>query len=193
MDRALVTYPPDELLPLDRRYLALAQAYARAGAPDRAERFVDAFRAEVPTELQASSSAELDRARGEIAIARGDYDEAIVAFERSDTGFCQLCSLPGLALAHQLAGHREEAIVAYERYVASTWFFRYETGFYKHGALLGPALERLAELYDEDGNLDAATEHYGRFVALWSDADPELQPRRQRARARLEEILAARG
>ena len=59
--------------------------------------------------------------------------------------------------------------------------------------LLGPSLERLAELYDERGNLDDAALYYARFVELWAEADEELQPRVRAAQVRLEVILRERG
>ena len=37
-------------------------------------------------------------------------------------------------------------------------------------------LKRLGELYEARGNREQAVEYYGRFVELWKDADPELQP-----------------
>ena len=58
---------------------------------------------------------------------------------------------------------------------------------------LGPALERLAQLYDERGDLENAAVYYARFVDLWADADAELQPRVKAAKARLEEIIRERG
>ncbi len=58
---------------------------------------------------------------------------------------------------------------------------------------LGPALERLAQLYDERGDPDSAANYYARFVELWSEADPDLQPRVQAAQARLEQIVTERG
>lgn len=52
---------------------------------------------------------------------------------------------------------------------------------------------RLARLYDERGDLEQAAGYYGRFVDLWEDADAEFQPKVERARARLEEIVRERG
>jgi hypothetical protein len=40
------------------------------------------------------------------------------------------------------------------------------------------------------GNADLAAYHYRRFISLWTDADPDLQPEVQRARARLAELAA---
>ena len=57
----------------------------------------------------------------------------------------------------------------------------------------GPTFERLGQLYDETGDLDSAALYYARFVELWADADPELQPRVRAAQARLDEIVRQRG
>jgi tetratricopeptide (TPR) repeat protein len=54
-------------------------------------------------------------------------------------------------------------------------------------------LIRLAERYDEKGDLEKAAGYYGRFIELWAEADPDLQPRVEAARLRLEEIVRARG
>ena len=53
--------------------------------------------------------------------------------------------------------------------------------------------ERLGQLYDEQGDLENAALYYARFVVLWAEADDELQPRVEAARARLEEIIRERG
>ena len=53
--------------------------------------------------------------------------------------------------------------------------------------------ERLGQLYDELGDLENAAVYHARFVELWSQADPEFQPRVTAARARLEEIVKERG
>ncbi len=44
------------------------------------------------------------------------------------------------------------------------------------------AYERLAALYEERGEAEKAIYYYGRLVELWSEADPELQPRVSAAR-----------
>ena len=54
-------------------------------------------------------------------------------------------------------------------------------------------LERLGQLYDEQGDLENAAKYYAQFVELWAEADPELQPRVEAAQKRLDEIFAQRG
>ena len=96
-----------------------------------------------------------------------------------------------LARAFDAAGQRDSALVHYRRFLGQPhWLALFEGG---HTWYLAESLERLAELEDEAGNLEAAAPLYAEFVSLWEDADPELQPRVDAARQRLEEIVAERG
>lgn len=49
--------------------------------------------------------------------------------------------------------------------------------------LLAPAHLRQADIHAGLGDMNAAARHYARFVDLWQDADPELQPTVRRARS----------
>ncbi|HEV8455420.1 MAG TPA: tetratricopeptide repeat protein, partial [Gemmatimonadales bacterium] len=53
---------------------------------------------------------------------------------------------------------------------------------------LAPSHLRQAEIYDRRGQRDLAVQHYRRFIELWGDADPELQPVVAEARSRLAEL-----
>jgi DNA-binding SARP family transcriptional activator len=53
---------------------------------------------------------------------------------------------------------------------------------------LAPAQLRQAEIYDRRGARDEAVKHYRRFIELWQNADPELQPVVDGARKRLAEL-----
>ena len=55
------------------------------------------------------------------------------------------------------------------------------------------AVLALARIRDEAGDTDEAAQLYARFIDLWKDADPQLQPTVQQARDRLQEIVQARG
>lgn len=50
---------------------------------------------------------------------------------------------------------------------------------------LAPAHLRQGEIYDRRGDRNRAARHYERFVELWGEADPELQPAVEQARKRL--------
>lgn len=193
VDAALERFPLEDLDALDRPYLELAELLAAAGDPKRARGLLGRFDDEVPVELRGGMESDLLRSTGEVALAEGDYARALELFRRSDRGYCVLCPLPGLARAYEGLGQPDSARVALEKYVNSTWFLRFYGEEYAPGALLGPSLERLAQLYDEAGDPENAASYYARFVELWKDADPELQPRVQAAQRRLEQILATRG
>lgn len=67
-----------------------------------------------------------------------------------------------------------------------------------YGSLyLSPWLEALgyfhrAELHDRLGEADEAARYYARFLELWGDADPHLQPRVEAARRALERLRGER-
>lgn len=114
--------------------------------------------------------------------------DSLVAAQRAVTGWFAASILNSTirwwtAEALVEAGRDEEA----EPYYVSVF----------HGTVGAPlqavAAERLARLYDARGDLDKAAEYYAVFTDMWKDADPELQPRVEAARTRLQEILAERG
>ncbi len=200
LERALGEHPIDEVDPLDRPYLDVAGVYAVAGLPREAQEVYDAFAAAIPSRVQSGfSPANHWNVAGEIALARGEYAEAEEAFRKADVGYCMICSLPGLARAQEGAGRMDEAIATYERYLETPYTVRLGGAgapfLWSFGdwLFLGPIYERLGQLYDERGDLENATEYYARFTELWAEADPELQPRVQAARERLEEIVRERG
>jgi tetratricopeptide (TPR) repeat protein len=61
---------------------------------------------------------------------------------------------------------------------------------WEDGFVLPRAYKRLGELYEKRGNRAKALEYYGRFVELWRDADPALQPAVREVRQRMAELSA---
>jgi len=61
------------------------------------------------------------------------------------------------------------------------------------GQYLTIAYLELAEAYEELGETDKAVAAYAEFIEGWSNADPEVQPMVEAARARLEAIVRERG
>jgi hypothetical protein len=56
---------------------------------------------------------------------------------------------------------------------------------------LPQTLERLGELHEMNADVAKAIAYTSRFVALWENADAELQPRVQAARERLRRLGAS--
>jgi len=114
--------------------------------------------------------------------------DSLVAALRAATGWTTSAIVNGVgrwwaAEALREAGRPAEA----EPYYLS--LYREPNG----GPLQAVAAERLGQLYDAQGDLERAAAYYAVFTEMWKDADPELQPRVEAARARLQEIIAERG
>jgi hypothetical protein len=58
---------------------------------------------------------------------------------------------------------------------------------------LAPGLKRLGELYEAKGDRKKATEYYSKFVEVWKDADPELQPGVKEIRGRMARLAQEPG
>ncbi len=83
-----------------------------------------------------------------------------------------------LGLAFERAGLADSAVKVYEHYLNGPPTFEVDN------LKLVWVLEHVAALYEKRGDRAKATAAYARVAELWKDADPELQPRVQRARER---------
>lgn len=172
--------------PLDRPYLGFASLFAAMGDIEAARDMIDAFREAVPDAPEDRWTDDLARIEGHAALRAGRYDEAVehfLSWRELEPG-CGTCGLYEIGKAYDLAGRSDSAIAYYRRDLETP-------------AVQAPArpvlFERLGELYDGLGDLENAAVYYARFVDLWEDADPELQPRVEAARGRLQEIVRERG
>ena len=189
LEEATDRFPLTSMPPLDRPYAELADAWAVVGRPERARALLAAYREAVDSLYRGPDREVVARAEANIAAAEGRYEETLRRMPDSDPRFCVNCALPARARAFDLAGRPDSAVAAYERYLARPAAF----AFWGEDEMRAPAHERLARLYEERGDLEDAARHYAAFLELWAEADPELQPRVEAARARLEAILAERG
>jgi len=136
----------------------------------------------------------VERIRGDIALAESKTDSAIAYYRRGDnepdglpTSSCIICTPLSIGLAFDRGGHPDSARVYLTKYVEM-----YANGrFFPDRFYLAPSLYRLGELYESAGDTKHATEYYGRFVDFWKNADPELQPRVEEARKRMERMNRA--
>ena len=107
-------------------------------------------------------------------------------FRASDVGPCPVCALPNVARAYDLAGNADSAIAVFSRYVDA--LSRNPAADALH---LAGSYKRLGELYEAKGDRAKAASHYAKFVELWKNADPELQPKVAEVKKRLARLSDA--
>ena len=91
------------------------------------------------------------------------------------------------ARAFDLSDRPDSAIAAFERFVATPEPDLEFTALYQAGSY-----KRLGELYEAKGDTARAIMNYERFIDLWRDAEPVLQPKLREARARLDRLRPPR-
>jgi serine/threonine-protein kinase len=177
-----------------RPYDDLAFVYAVAGRTDRAaEVFHDGERA---LEQSGPAGASLLRQRwhrmmrdgfqGATLLQNGKLPEAAAAFRQARTSFGYAFWLPEIGTALDRAGATDSALAVYQEYLGSSFNFRIFTDPYN----LAPVLRRTGELYEARGDRKQATATYQRFLDLWRNADPELQPQVAEVKRRLAGLTA---
>ncbi len=191
LEAALATHPLEAMPEAERPHAQLVQLWAYAGEPRRAREVLDAWNAGLDEHRRRLEAGDFAGARGVLAHAEGRHERAVEELRRAheEAEACVLCWLPELGRAYDGAGAADSAIAVYERYLTTPYLFR--AGF--DAGYRGPTLERLAMLYDERGDGASAARFYAEFVELWADADPELQPRVESARQRLQALARREG
>ena len=184
---ALDRYPLDSLDPLERPYIDIALFYALTDRPDEAGNLLREWEGLVEPELRRRAEPSRHLVLGAIALSEDRVADAILDLHQaldSEPAMYSQVVLPLLGRAYEANGRADSAIVAYERYLGET-----EAGFGANAtSLLASAHNpdaawradtylRLGKLYEQRGDNALAFEHYGRFVDLLSDADPEFLPR----------------
>ncbi len=187
---ALVKYPLDSIPPADRPYLDIAEVYARARRPDQARRYLKEYEAAVPEPIRRSVPWR-GLTYGAVAEAEGRPQEAIVAYRQAfaETGGCGVCGLPQLAAVYDQQGQSDSARVLYQRYLETPGAFT----FAMDRNQLAPSYKRLGELYEARNDRKRAALYYEKFVDLWKQADPELQPGVREVRSRLARLAQEPG
>jgi tetratricopeptide (TPR) repeat protein len=190
---------PLRTLPVDvRNDFGIAGAYAVAGRPDRARAVLAQYDSEVrDTAVRRDLEPLRHSALAEIAIAEGRPRDAVNELRASDMradgpdNACAPCTYAALGRAFDLAGMADSAIVNFERFLSTPYAFRFmgdpirfilPGGDSRH---LAGAYKRLGELYEAKGDKQKAASYYTKFVELWKNADPELQPKVTEVKKRL--------
>ena len=183
---ALAKHPLATMDPADRPYSEVAMTYSILGQPDEAQRLMSEYTHAV---LPGLVKTDPDRftAAGEIAMARGHFAEAVSAFQASiPENLCRNCGLFNIASAYAKLNQPDSARVYYERYLNEGSTFR----IYADANLLAAAYQRLGEIYEAKGDRRRAVENYEKLIALWKNADPELQPIVRDAKERVARLSA---
>jgi len=167
-------------------YTWIVDFYAWAGQVEEAKAYLAQYEAQHEYKNNRRFKTWRHYFRGAIALAEGrplDAAEEYRQVERLDR--CHVCPVPRLAFAYDQAGQADSALATYERYVTMPWLIRF--GF-ADSWWLAFAYERLGDLYEQRADTARAILYYGKFVDLWKDADPELQPRVEAARRAIDAL-----
>ena len=189
VDSLLRAAPLDNLAPDDRPYAGLARLYAAAGQPEVARRYLALDQKSAPLDW-VTPQGQNRLTEGLVLESEGKLPEAVEAYRDAgrlySTMQCRQCADFYVGRVLDRMNQPDSALAAYVRAVNTPGLGR-NTG---EAAVLGPALRRMGELYEARGDREGAKEYYGRFVALWRDADNDLQPGVQEVRARLAQLSA---
>ena len=121
------------------------------------------------------------RAMGAIAMAEQKYADAVREYRAADEWGCAACLLPEIGRAYDLSGNADSAAAILARYVTN----RHNSAPVADGLYLAGAYKRLGELAEAKGDKQTAASYYTKFVELWKNADPELQPKVAEVKKRL--------
>lgn len=183
LEQSLGQHPLESIQPEDRPYEELAELYLALDRPAEVRRLRVAW--------ESAASRLVDERQvwdARVAMAERRYGDAIESYRASQSYRCNACDLYQLAQAFELAGETHSALTTYERAIEATNIARVNEDFDD----LAPAYRRLGELYEERNNQEKAVQYYNRFVELWSDADPELQPLVEDVRNRIARLTGER-
>ena len=181
----------DELHHVLRAYL-LGLVNVRLGDTVQARRHAATLeQLSVPT---AGGTTAVDLAhsiRAQVALHRGDTTGALTELNQIRRQTWYVVTLPSTFYSQ-----------TFERFTRAELLYalgrdREALQWYDHLVEIGPyevgyrplAHHRRAQIYERLGDEDQALEHYARFVELWKDADPELQPQVEDVRRRIAALV----
>lgn len=189
--RGLEDVPLDEVSPPERAHHLRATVFALAGRVDEVEAVLQAFESEVPSALHAAYRTRGESVRALLRLQRGDAEEAVRILDGVRASHpCRYCLAKRMGRALAEAGRLREAAEEWE--AALAWKDELFHGVPMQVPQNLWILQRLPLLYEELGDTVRALDHHRRLVELWSDADPEVQPRVDHARARIAALEAGR-
>ena len=191
VDSALAATPLRTMPMAARPYGDVAIVYAIAGRPDQARAMLAQYDADVrDTTLRRSYEPNRLHALGMVQIADRRPLDAVRTFYASDSfpdgpvNDCAGCVDASVGLAFDRANEPDSAIAHYQRYLNTPFAYR----LFNDADQLGPIYRRLGELYETKGDRGDAARYYEKFVNLWKNADPDLQPQVADVKRRLSDL-----
>ncbi len=181
---ALAETPLDSVPPLDRPYWLLATIAGWSGRPADFTRYRNAWEAVVPAAARNPTTIATFDVYG--AFAQHDWGKARDVIEQlRDKYHCDLCMEYELAYAFDQLGQADSAAAYYAAriHAGSSWD-PMDPNYYPL------ALVRLGEIAQQKGDRKAAAAYYTKFLDLWKNADPDMQPRVREVRQHLAEVTA---
>jgi tetratricopeptide (TPR) repeat protein/tRNA A-37 threonylcarbamoyl transferase component Bud32 len=193
LDAALNAHPLAGLPEPDRPYIALARAYAISGRADRARAVLAQFAQIKDTALYRNRQWEVHAVLGEVAITEKRFPDALAEFKQAAVGSDGRPSSENgttvhfnLGRAYDLLNQRDSAIAELEAAVTDHNNDRLDVD----PMVLAGSHKRLGELYDAKSDRERAISHLSKFIELWKNADPDLQPAVADAKRRLTRLQA---
>jgi len=184
LDAALRRYPLDRIAASDVPWFSLVEVGFVAGRPDRARPLLDRWTRALPAERRGSTYG-VGLALALAAEGRNDQARAMLEAVQ-DSLTCNACVEPLIARAWDPQGAPDSALAHLERYLSvrdiQSW--RWDPTFRPW------ALQRAGDLAAQLGKRELAIQRYTEFVALWKNADPDLQPVVKEVREKLARVSA---
>ena len=189
---ALRRHPLASLDPVDRPYSHLIRANALLGRLDEAARLQREYLAQVPEGIRRGRPMNLS-ASGDLAWPKGRTRKRWRLYREwlKEDGACKTCGSYELGELYDRQGQADSAIAAFRRVADEIPTF--EAARLVDGYAYAPSLKRLGELSEARGDRRKAADYYNRFVDLWKNADPPLQPAVREVRARLAQLAREPG
>jgi tetratricopeptide (TPR) repeat protein len=184
--RSFARVPLSQISPEDRPWRNLARLAFRMRDPALAHQALDGYEHD-----QAAREPDVEGGRAffaaHVALAEQRWDAALPLLREADRrlSIFDKYGTVAMAQAHDLAGHADSAIVYFERFAAVK-----DPNMSEDSQWLAGSYKRLGELYEAKGDRDKAIASFEKFVEMWKDAEPELQPRVAEVRERLKKLRA---
>jgi eukaryotic-like serine/threonine-protein kinase len=191
LNAALKATPLGTLPASARPYTSVAQLYALAGLPDRARAILSQMDGELKdSALRRLAGPGRHAALALIAMAEKRPLDAVREVRASGVlpdgpaNDCAKCVAWQMGMAFDRAEMPDSAMAAFHRYLDTPYVSAISTD----GDNLAFVYRSLGRLYEDKGDRGNAAAYYSKFVELWKNADPDLQPQVAEVKRRLSHL-----